>query len=182
MTIGGRSECLVCSQIGRSLVSRMEVLTATLQHNLVHQAAADIGSRSMTLEDQLSREVSVARPSKGWRIATYRTAAVLITLAAVGGGYQGWSMAFPSADAIAFYPKSVAVAFGLGALLLLTSGILAWKEQRRCIALLVLGYLVPAVTLYVAQESLIPPSLLLGCAAFAMLVAAWDSPWQQRKA
>jgi hypothetical protein len=103
----------------------------------------------------------------------FRAASALSALAAIGMGYQGWSVAYPSSHAVAFYPTPVAIALALGAFLFWCASILAARRQPSAGLFLLLGYAIPALTLYILQRMLVPPSLLAVGSILAVLLASF---------
>lgn len=102
----------------------------------------------------------------------FRAASALSALAAIGMGYQGWSVAYPSSNAVAFYPTPVAIALALGAFLFLCASVLAARRQLSAGLCLLLGYAIPALTLYILQRMLVRPSLLVVGSILAVLLAS----------
>jgi len=108
---------------------------------------------------------------RGGRAGWFRIAAGFSALAALGAAYQAWAVSHPSADAAVFYAPPLGAAIGVGAALFAGASILAM--QRRGIAglCLLLGYAIPAGTLYAQQATIIPPSLLVVVSMLALIIA-----------
>jgi peptidoglycan/LPS O-acetylase OafA/YrhL len=117
--------------------------------------------------------IRTSAPLDAGRTWLFRAASALSALAAIGMGYQGWSVAYPSSDAVAFYPTSVAIALAVGAFLFLCASVLAARRQASAGFCLLLGYAIPAITLYILQRTLVPPSLLVGGSILAVLLASF---------
>jgi hypothetical protein len=85
--------------------------------------------------------------------------------------YQAWSVARPSLDATMVYSTSLVGPLALGALLLATASFLALRHRASAGLFVLLGYLIPAVTLYALQDIAVPPSLLLVISMTALILA-----------
>jgi hypothetical protein len=105
----------------------------------------------------------------------FRLASTLSALSAIGMGYQGWSIANPSSNAVEFYPVSIAVAAALGALLFLCASILAARRRASAALFLLAGYAIPAITLFALRRVLVPPSWLVVGSFIAVILASWRS-------
>jgi hypothetical protein len=103
----------------------------------------------------------------GW----FRVAAGFSALAALGSGYQAWSVIRPSADAIMRYAPSFGAAIAVASVLFAGASLLAIRHRAIAGLGLLFGYAIPATTLYVQQATIAPPSLLLVVSMLALLMA-----------
>ena len=97
-------------------------------------------------------------------------------MAALGAAYQAWAVSHPSADAVVVSAPSLARAVGLGAAFFVVAGVLALQHRAIAGVCLIVGYAIPAATLYAQQGTIIPPSLLLVVGMLALLMATRRSP------
>lgn len=109
--------------------------------------------------------------SHGGRAGWFRVACGFSALAAIGMGYQSWSIAHPSAAAIVSYPPLLAGPLAVGAVFFAWASFLAMRRRPRAGFFLLLGYVIPAVTLYAVRDMVVPPSLLLIVSMFALILA-----------
>jgi hypothetical protein len=77
----------------------------------------------------------------------------------------------PSADAVVFYAPPLGAATGVGAALFASASVLAIRHRAIAGVCLLLGYAIPAGTLYAQQATLLPPSLLLVVSMLALIMA-----------
>jgi peptidoglycan/LPS O-acetylase OafA/YrhL len=110
-------------------------------------------------------------PPHGGRAGWFRIACGFSALATVGISYQAWSIVHPSATTIATYSPSLAVPLILGAVLLAVASFLAIRHRRSAGLFLLLGYLLPALALYLLQGIVVPPSLLLVASMISLILA-----------
>jgi hypothetical protein len=108
---------------------------------------------------------------RGERAGWFRIAAGFSALAALGGAYQAWSVSHPSADAVVVYAPPLGAAIGVGAALFAGASILAMRRQAIAGLCLLVGYAIPAGTLYAQQATIFPPSLLIVVSMFALIMA-----------
>jgi hypothetical protein len=109
--------------------------------------------------------------SHGGRAGWFRVACGFSALATIGISYQAWSIARPSATATVTYPPSLAGPLALGAILFAAASFLAMRHRPSAGLFLLLGYLIPAIALYVLQGIVVPPSLLLVASMIALILA-----------
>jgi peptidoglycan/LPS O-acetylase OafA/YrhL len=107
------------------------------------------------------------RGQAGW----FRIAAGFSAAAALGAAYQAWSVSHPSADAVVYYAPPLGVAIGVGAALFAGASVLAMRRRAIAGLCLLLGYAIPAGTLYAQQGTIIPPSLLIVLSVVALIMA-----------
>jgi hypothetical protein len=103
----------------------------------------------------------------GW----FRVAAGFSALAALGSGYQAWSVIRPSANAVVHYAPSLGAAIAVASALFASASLLAIRHRAIAGLCLLFGYAIPAATLYVQQATILPPSLLLVVSMLALMMA-----------
>ena len=107
----------------------------------------------------------------GGRAGWFRVAAGFSALAAVGSGYQAWSIVHPRADAVVHYAPSLAAVIALGSVLFASASLLALHHRTIAGLCLLVGYAIPAVTFYAQQASVMPPSFPLVVSMLALMFA-----------
>ena len=115
--------------------------------------------------------VMATRTGRGGRAGWFRIAAGFSALAALGAAYQAWSVIHPSADAVVFYAPSLGAAIGAGAAFFAGASVLAMRHRAMAGLCLLIGYAIPAATMYAQQATVIGPSLLIVVSMFALFVA-----------
>lgn len=109
---------------------------------------------------------------RGGRAGWFRIAAGFSVLAALGAAYQAWSVSHPSLDAVALYRPSLGAAIGVGAALFAGASVLALRHRAIAGLCLLVGYAIPAATLYAQQATIVAPSLLIVVSMLALIVAS----------
>jgi hypothetical protein len=115
--------------------------------------------------------VKVMMKDRGGRAGWFRIAAGFSALAALGAAYQAWSVSHPAADAVIVYAPPLGGAVGVGAALFAGASVLAMQRRRIAGLCLLVGYAIPAGTLYAQQATIIPPSLLVVVSLGALIMA-----------
>jgi hypothetical protein len=110
-------------------------------------------------------------PAHGGRAGWFRVACGFAILATIGLSDQAWSVARTSATDTIVYPSAIAALLAVGALLLAMSSVLAFRRRPMAGFFLLLGYLLPAIPLYVLQDVVVPPSLFLDASMIALILA-----------
>jgi hypothetical protein len=108
---------------------------------------------------------------RGGRAGWFRVAAGFSALSALGAAYQAWSVSHPSADAVVVYAPPLGAAVAVGAALFAAASVLAMQHRAIAGLCLLMGYAIPAGTLYAQQATIIPPSLLLVVSMMALIMA-----------
>ena len=109
--------------------------------------------------------------SHGRRAGWFRVASGFSALAAIGMCYQSFRIARPSADAVVSYPPAFGGALAVGALCVAWASFRSLRGHLRAGLYLVMGYLIPAATLYLRQNILMAPGLLLVGSMLALIIA-----------
>jgi hypothetical protein len=109
---------------------------------------------------------------RGGRAGWFRVAAGFSALAAVGSGYQAWSVLHPSAGAVVHDAPSLGAAIGAASALFAAASLLAMRHRLAAGLCLLIGYAVPAATFYAQRGEIMPPSLLLTVSMLALMLAA----------
>jgi hypothetical protein len=107
----------------------------------------------------------------GGRAGWFRVAAGFSAFAALGAAAQAWSMSHPSAHAVVFDAPSLGAAIGVGAALFAGASVLAMRGRAIAGLCLLMGYAIPAGTLYAQQATIMPPSVLVVVSMFALIMA-----------
>jgi hypothetical protein len=115
--------------------------------------------------------MKVTMIGRGGRAGWFRIASGFSALASLGGAYQAWSVSHPSADAVVFYAPPLGAAIGVGAALFAGASVLAMQHRAIAGLCLLIGYAIPAGTLYAQQATIIPPSPLIVVSMIALIMA-----------
>ena len=111
------------------------------------------------------------RGGHGGRAGWFRVAAGFSALAAVGSGYQAWSITYPAPDTVVHYAPSLAAAIALASILFASASLLAIRHRTIAGLCLLIGYAIPAIVFYAQQATVMPPSLPLVVSMLALLFA-----------